>query len=231
MCSLSILILTIALPTLRVRAHHQADTEVKAASAEIDRLEEELKRDDLSEADRDALLVQLKAAKVRLALAEERRRRAAERKAALRAGNHLLHQKLQDALSSETVQEALVKEAEALLSKSVVDDSHEIDTEVAQVSSWLTHARTPARTQAQIHTRTHTRTHTRIHTRTHARTHARAITRLHTAASHAGSCLGLNACVLTCSLTHTHTRTPRQLNRLTLTSTSSPRRLRRWRKS
>ena len=53
-----------------------------------------LKNDKLSEFDRNALLAQLKAAKVRLALEEQRRRRAAERKRAIRLGNQQLALKL-----------------------------------------------------------------------------------------------------------------------------------------
>jgi flagellar hook-length control protein FliK len=132
-CSSHNCVLTFYRTTCEHARTHQADMEVKAATAEIDRLEEVLKRGDLSGVDRDALMAELKAARVRLALAEERRRKAVERKAALRAGNHLLHQKLQDALGSETVQEALVKEAEALLAKSIADDSQEINTDATQV--------------------------------------------------------------------------------------------------
>ena len=78
----------------RTPCHPQAESQVSDINEEIARLEDALKRDDLSEFDRNALLAQLKAAKVRLALEEQRRRRAAERKLAIRLGNQQLALKL-----------------------------------------------------------------------------------------------------------------------------------------
>lgn len=91
-------------------------------------------RDGLSDADRDAIRAQLKAALVRLSLAQERQRRAAQRKAAIRAGNQQLMQKLQSTLASDEVQQALVQEADALLAKSVMDDAQDVEVEATQVS-------------------------------------------------------------------------------------------------
>ena len=83
------------------------------------------------------MLAQLKAAKVRLALEEQRRRRAADRKARIQAGNQQLLAKLNAKIASEEVQQALSKEADALLAKSVVDDALGVDAEATQVSAWV----------------------------------------------------------------------------------------------
>ena len=124
--------------TSRVPLTLQAGSVVNDINSEIERLEEALKDKNLSEFDRNALLAQLKAAKVRLALEEQRRRRAADRKAQIRRGNQELLAKLNTKIASEEVQQALSKEADALLAKSVVDDAQGIDTEAAQVCDWPT---------------------------------------------------------------------------------------------
>jgi hypothetical protein len=128
----SIFFLPFRTPSSSCRYFRQAECDVNDSNVEINGLEEALKYDDLGEADRTALLAQLQAAQVRLALANDRRRMAAERKAALRAGNQQLLQRL----ASDEVQQALAREADALLAKSVFDNAHEIEAESAQVR-WI----------------------------------------------------------------------------------------------